>query len=97
MPWWRWTGGGMSFADFWRQVQAEPNSAEYQCAQVPVDGVKLLVSFRRVINGGTVARTSSFTVFDPNHILPPQFVASWCEALGLDTDDYGVDEDLGRP
>jgi hypothetical protein len=80
-----------------QQMQAEPNAADLKCTQTPISGTKIIVHFEHVVNGKVVARTSPFTVFDPARVLPPQFVAAWCETLGLDTDDYGLDETMIRP
>lgn len=84
----------MSFNDFLRQMNAEPNAAELRCVQKPISGTKIGVRFEHVVNGKIVARTMPCVVFDPANVLPPQFVATWCETLGLDTDHYGLDETL---
>ena len=87
---WEWKNDGYSFDDF---VATFDDEEEHKCIRTCVHGSELVVvEFHHLHKGKVVARTSPFTVFNGAMILPPQVVASWCETLGINTEEYGLDE-----
>ena len=93
MSYWFWlTGQELSYDDFVAQVALEPHAAECVRIENPRPNGDLELTMHRVVNGRIVARASMLVVYDRTRPVPAQFVATWCDVFGLDTDDYFVDE-----